>query len=78
MLGAVAAPAIAVAATASPATPSLTPMSAASAGSTLAGRNSLATSVPIPAASAMIGNQVVRAGRCSAASGGEPGEDGDD
>ncbi len=58
MLGAVRAPAIAVAATARPAVPSLTPTSAASVGSTLAGRNSLRTTIPIPNESATTGVQV--------------------
>jgi hypothetical protein len=77
MLGAVSAPAIAVAATARPAVPSLTPTSAASVGSTLAGRNSLRTTIPIPNERATTGVQVrgeggatVLAGRLSAAPGG--------
>ncbi|GAA1860102.1 hypothetical protein GCM10009736_29010 [Actinomadura bangladeshensis] len=59
MLGAVTAPATAVAATARPAVPSLTPRSPAIVGSTLAGRNSLPTRTAIPAASATIGDQFV-------------------
>jgi hypothetical protein len=59
MVGAVMAPAIAVAATARPAVPSLTPMSAARPGRTLAGRNSLATSIAIPEVSAISGVQVL-------------------
>jgi hypothetical protein len=59
MLGAVKAPAIAVAATARPAVPSLTPMSAARPGRTLAGRNSLATRMAMPAVSAIRGVQVL-------------------
>jgi len=55
MVGAVAAPAIAVAATASPAVPSLIPTSRAIVGSTPAGRNSLETRIAIPAASATTG-----------------------
>jgi hypothetical protein len=66
MLGAVKAPAIAVAATARPAVPSLTPMSAARPGRTLAGRNSLATRIAIPDASATTGVQVVRGGTLGA------------
>ena len=55
MVGAVAAPAIAVAATARPAVPSLIPRSRAIVGSTPAGRNSLETRIAIPAARATTG-----------------------
>ncbi|GAA0952066.1 hypothetical protein GCM10009550_32420 [Actinocorallia libanotica] len=78
MLGAVTAPAIAVAATASPAVPSLTPTSAAMAGSTLAGRNSLATSAPIPAASAARGTAAGREAGAFAWSEEEEGGEDDD
>lgn len=61
MLGAVTAPATAVAATASPTVPSLMPRSAAMVGSTLAGRNSLATSTAVPLASATSDDQPARA-----------------
>ncbi len=49
---------MAVAATASPAVPSLTPTSAASAGSTPAGRNSLSTTIAMPNERAATGVQV--------------------
>ncbi|GAA4361917.1 hypothetical protein GCM10023088_02950 [Actinomadura verrucosospora] len=76
MLGAVIAPATAVAATASPAVPSLTPRSPAIAGSTLAGRNSLPTSTAIPAASATIGDQFVEPPDRAEDLGGEVSADG--
>jgi hypothetical protein len=78
MLGAVSAPAMAVAATARPAVPSLTPTSSARAGSTLAGRNSLATSIAIPNESATTGVQVGLPGGVAAGPpAGEPGSAGE-